>query len=123
MQRGTAPAGTPPANTVQSPLHVIKLDGFIDIARYPEFRDLFERIPHGAVLVDLSDAEGVDSIFLSELLLFKRRHVGRVAVLIPEHGLLWRVFEIAGIGRRLDVFTQRKDALRALDQPDWQAIS
>ena len=116
-------AAGPRTPTVQSPFHVIKLDGFVDIARYPEFRDVFERFPHGAVLVDLSEAEGVDSVFISELLLFKRRHVGRVAVLIPEQGLLWRVFEIAGIGHRLDVFMRREDAQRALDQPDCQAIS
>ncbi len=101
---------------MREPYHVIRLDGYLDISRYPVFRSAFENVaPDVRVLVDIGAAVGVDSIFLSELLLFKRRHGAPVAVLIPPDGPVARVFAIADVGRRMAVFTDRADAATSLD--------
>ncbi len=69
--------------------HPIRLDGNLDIGRYPEFRSAFERVPAELpVLVDISDATGVDSVF--------------------------RVFEITGIDAKLAAFENADEALSAL---------
>jgi anti-anti-sigma regulatory factor len=100
---------------LRSDYHAIRLDGYLGIERYPEFREAFEG-PLAAlpVLVDLRDGSGADSLFLSELLLFKRRHPQAVAVLIPATGNLARIFAVAGMGEKMNVFTALDDALRAL---------
>lgn len=100
---------------MQHPHHVIRLDGYLDISRYPAFRGEFENVPPGTpVLVDITAAVGIDSIFLSELLLLRRRHDATVAVLIPAEGPVARIFAIADIGRKVAVFTDRADAAAAL---------
>lgn len=101
--------------------HLLRLDGYLDIGRYPEIREAFENAPPAVpVLVDLQDATGVDSVFLSELLLFKRRRrPAPVAVVIAPRGSLAKVFEIANIGRKLDVFQDLSSAVASLglDEP------
>jgi hypothetical protein len=90
------------------------LGGFLGIERYPEFREAFQGPPAKPVLVDLREGTGADSLFLSELLLFKRRHPEPVAVLIPPSGNLARIFSVAGMGEKVNVFSELGDALRAL---------
>lgn len=101
--------------------HLLRLDGYLDIGRYPEIREAFENAPPGVpVLVDLQDASGVDSVFLSELLLFKRRRrPARVAVVIAPRGSLAKVFEIANLDAKLDVFHDLASAMASLgsDEP------
>jgi anti-anti-sigma regulatory factor len=94
--------------------HPIRLDGYLDIGRYPEFRAAFERVPELPVLVDLSGATGVDSVFLSELLLLKRRHALPVAIVLPADPRVARIFSITGIGAKMGVFERPEDALSAL---------
>jgi len=103
-------------NPVSASYHLLRLDGYLDIGRYPEFRQAFEATPPGIpVLVDLQDAVGVDSVFLSELLLFRRRRrPDPVAVVIAPDGSLAKVFEIADIGRKLNVFHDLAAAVAAL---------
>ena len=94
---------------------VLRLEGFLDISRYPEFRSLFEKAPRAPILVDLRDVEGVDSIFLSELLLFRRRHAPLlVATLIRPGGEVAHIFALAEMGKRVDIFDDHDAALKAL---------
>jgi hypothetical protein len=94
------------------------LDGFLGIERYPEFRRAFEAVPGSVpVLIDLREGTGADSLFLSELLLLRRRHARPLAVLIPASGSLARIFSIAGMGDKVNVFVELADALRALGAP------
>jgi anti-anti-sigma regulatory factor len=96
--------------------HLLRLDGYLDIGRYPEIRKAFEDAPtHVPVLVDLQDAVGVDSVFLSELLLFIRRHRPQpAAVLILPKGNLAKVFDIASIGEKMHVYSDVTAAMAAL---------
>ena len=101
---------------VPTTYHLLRLDGYLDIARYPEIREAFENTPPSVpVLVDLYEATGVDSVFLSELLLFKRRRrPDRVAVVIAPNGHVAKIFDIANIDRKLDVFHDLPDAVASL---------
>jgi anti-anti-sigma regulatory factor len=89
-----------------APYHLLHFDGYLDIGRYPEIRAAFGGVPANVpVLVDLQDVAGVDSVFLSELLLFKRRRrPDPVAVVIRSSGNVAQVFAIASIGQKMDVF-------------------
>jgi len=96
-------------------LHALRFQGFLDISRYPEFREVFQDAPRDvAVLVDLREASGVDSIFLSELVLFRRRHQFGVAVLIAPGTNVANVFGLARMSEKLDVYEALDDALAAL---------
>jgi len=93
----------------------IVLRGYLGIERYPEFRDAFRSTDDGVpTLVDLRDGTGADSLFLSELLLFKRRRTAALAVLIPATGNLARIFAVAGMGEKMGVYVSLDVALRAL---------
>lgn len=101
---------------MSSSYHLIRLEGYLDIGRYPEIRSAFEDAPANVpVLVDLLDAVGVDSVFLSEMLLFKRRHRPyAVAVVIPPGGHLAKLFGIASVGEKMNVFTNLSQAIHSL---------
>jgi anti-anti-sigma regulatory factor len=101
---------------VSASYHLLRLDGYLDIGRYPEIRKAFEDAPPSVpVLVDLQDAVGVDSVFLSELLLFMRRHRPQpAAVLILPKGNLAKIFDIANIGEKMKVFSDLPSAVAAL---------
>lgn len=95
--------------------HLIRFDGELDISRYPEFRRTFEDVPAAVpILVDLSDVRSVDSVFLSEMLLARRRYGVPFAVLIVAGSNLEKLFGIAGLDAKMDVFTDRAAALHAL---------
>ena len=116
MSRSWESGGEPWTEFCLSPEpHTIRLDGHLGIERYPDFHDAFNApLRTGPVLVDLRDGTGADSVFLSELLLFKRRRSEPVAVLIPAKGNLARIFSLVGMGEKVDVYTDLADALRAL---------
>ena len=111
--------------TVQSPSSnvVLRFSGYLDIGRYPEFRTAFQNVEAGRpVLVDLRDVTGVDSVFLSELLLFRRRHrPAVVAVLIAPQSSVAKVFSLAEVGTKLNVFSDEPSATAALDAPALDA--
>ncbi|HYZ17056.1 MAG TPA: STAS domain-containing protein [Candidatus Acidoferrum sp.] len=101
-------------------LITIRLEGDLDVSRYPEFRGAFiDRIgTAGPVLVDLSAATLVDSTFLSELLLFARRvrdQRRQIAVLIT-HPLVARTFSLANVSERFEIHGNRDDAIRSLQR-------
>ncbi|HEX3462722.1 MAG TPA: hypothetical protein VHS78_01545 [Candidatus Elarobacter sp.] len=97
------------------PYHLVRFAGHLDVSRYPEFRAAFEAVPRGVpVLVDLLLADSVDSTFLSELLLFKRRHDASLAVVIPPAGHVARLCEIVNLDRKLGVYADLSLALDAL---------
>jgi len=97
---------------------VLRLEGYLDIGRYPEIRVAFQAVPPGPVLIDLQDVVGVDSVFLSEMLLFKRRRrPDPVAVVIPPRGQLAKIFSIASIGEKMDVFPDLSAAIASLGVP------
>ncbi len=98
--------------------HVLRLEGYLDIGRYPEIRAAFQAVPPGPVLIDLQDVVGVDSVFLSEMLLFKRRRrPDPVAVAIAPRGQIAKVFSIASIGEKMDVFGDLSAAIASLGVP------
>lgn len=85
------------------------------MSRYPEFRQAFEAVPQSIpVLVDLTEVDIVDSTFLSEMLLLKRRHHGKLVTLIPPRSQVARLFEIANLGERLQVHSDLSAAVNAL---------
>lgn len=96
----------------------IRLEGDLDVSRYPEFRTAFvEGVgTAGPVLVDLSAATLVDSTFLSELLLCARRlryQSRRIAVVIGNPQVA-RTFSLANVSERFEIHSDRDAALRAL---------
>jgi anti-anti-sigma regulatory factor len=94
---------------------LILFEGDLDISRYPEFRSAFENAPRSVpVLVDLVAALSADSVFLSELLMAKRRHNATFAVLIAPTGHLARLFDIAGLGTKMNVYPDRAAAIASL---------
>lgn len=108
---------TPEARNLD-PYHLVRFAGHLDVSRYPEFREAFEAVPNGIpVLIDLTDADGVDPTFLSEMVLLKRRHGGAFATLISPAGHVARQFEIANVRAKLHAYTDRSAALEALGVP------
>ena len=101
---------------MENSFHPVRFEGDLDISRYPEIRSAFEAVPLAVpVLVDLTRVDSVDSTFLTEMLLFKRRHGAKLAVLIRSFGHLARIFEIANLNAKVDVYVDRSTALDALD--------
>ena len=94
---------------------ILSFAGDVNISRYPEFRDAFVTLaPEPPVLVDLTSATSVDSTFLSEMLLFKRRRQGRVVILIPPAGAVAKIFNLVNMDERIGVFTDRDSAIEGL---------
>lgn len=95
--------------------HLVRFEGVLDISRYPEFRKVFEELPLAIpVVVDLTAIEAVDSIFLSELMLARRRQEAPFAILIAPLGSVARVFGITGLDRRVYVFSDLAEAVASL---------
>jgi anti-anti-sigma regulatory factor len=104
--------------------HIIRFEGFLDISRYPEFRTAFEEAARSVpVLLDLASADSADSTFLAEMLMARRRHQAPFSVLIAPGGNMAKLFEIAGLGEKMRVFTDLTAAVESLrlaapGQPD-----
>jgi anti-anti-sigma factor len=99
-------------------LVTVRLEGDLDVLRYPEVRRAFidEVGKSGPVLLDLSAATMVDSTFLSEVLLLARRlREGQrpFAVLIT-HPTVARTFGLANVAEPLVIHNDPELALRAL---------
>ena len=96
-------------------MHALHFRGVLDISRYPEFREAFQDSPRDDnVLVDLREVSGVDSIFLSELVLFRRRHQLGVAVLVQPGSNIANVLTLARMDEKLEVYDVLDQALTAL---------
>lgn len=95
--------------------HVVRFQGVQDISRYPEFRAAFAELARAVpVLVDLMAAEAVDSVFLAEMMLAKRRHEAPFAIVIAPLSSLARVFEVTNLDRRPYVFHDLAAAIVSL---------
>ena len=95
--------------------NLIRFEGVLDISRYPEFRVVFEELPHSVpVLLDLSDATAADSVFLSEMLMARRRHSAPFVVMIAPDGNLARLFAITGLDAKMNVFADLTAAVASL---------
>lgn len=94
---------------------VVRFEGVVDIGRYPEFREVFASLPRTVpVLVDLTGCEAVDSVFLSEVLLAKRRHASRFVMLVAPDGHVARLAALVQFEAKVDMFTDRSEAVAAL---------
>jgi anti-anti-sigma factor len=93
----------------------LTFSGDVNISRYPEFREAFMGLAHAnPVLIDLTEVTSVDSTFLSEMLLFKRRRQGRVVILIPRSGAVAKIFDLVNMDERIGVYTERESAIDGL---------
>ena len=96
--------------------NVIRLEGVLDISRYPEFRTEFEELRRSVpVLIDLTSAEAADSVFLAELLMARRRHDAPFSVLLPAGSNLAKLFEIAGLREKMRIYTDLTAAIDSLE--------
>jgi anti-anti-sigma factor len=98
--------------------------GGLDISRYPELVAIFNSCPDddSCVIVDLSNAQWIDSIFMTELLVFYRKihKSGRSMVVVAE-GNVARMLTIAGISRRIRVVSNLEDARKSPARLAWEA--
>jgi anti-anti-sigma regulatory factor len=94
--------------------------GGLDISRYPEIVDIFRSCSAegSCVIIDLSSATWIDSVFMTELLVFYRKAVknDRTMVIVAS-GNVEKMLAIAGINRRVrvvgDIGEARKSPARA----------
>jgi anti-anti-sigma factor len=100
---------------VSDEYHVIRFEGSLDISRYPEFRTIFAALPSKVpILVDLTAVDNVDSTFLTEMLMARRRHPEPFSVVIAPSGHVAKVFEITGLGAKMSVFLDLAAAIKSL---------
>lgn len=104
----------------QGEVPVGRLSGEIDVTQVPVIRDRLYRALDNrgdGLLIDLSDATYIDSAVVN--LLFEladrlRTHQMRLAVVVPEGGLVDRVLEIVDLRSVVDVHRGFDEALAAL---------
>jgi anti-anti-sigma factor len=101
-------------------LLVARLGGEVDISHVPVVRDRLYRAldnQDDGLLVDLSDATYIDSAVVNLLFELADRlgtHQLRLAVVVPEGGLVDRVLAIVDIASVVDVYRGFDEAIAAL---------
>lgn len=93
----------------------IYFSGGLDIGRYPELHGYFEACPPNArlVIVDLSSVTYVDSVFLTELLMFSKRYErSGAAIAVIADGNIARMLTVSGLDKRLHVVPTREGAMK-----------
>jgi anti-anti-sigma factor len=101
-------------------LLVARLGGEVDISHVPVVRDRLYRAldnQDDGLLVDLSDASYIDSAVVNLLFELADRlgtHQLRLAVVVPEGGLVDRVLAIVDIASVVDVYRSFDEAIAAL---------
>jgi anti-anti-sigma regulatory factor len=89
--------------------------GGLDISRYPDFQRAFATCPEGGacVIIDLSRATWVDSIFMTELLMFYRKNqkLGRATIIVAQGGVA-RMLTLAGLDKRIRIVSDVDRALK-----------
>lgn len=73
----------------------IELHGEYDISRRGEVQRLFDGIPSGPLIVDLSRVTYVDSLFLQDLIRLKGR-LADVSLASPSPSV-WRLLKLCGL--------------------------
>ncbi|MBV8424918.1 MAG: STAS domain-containing protein [Candidatus Eremiobacteraeota bacterium] len=93
----------------------VTFSGGLDISRYPEIAAGFRNCPDSGecVIVDLSDAKWLDSVFMTDLLLFYRKNLKlNRAMIVVARGGVARMLTIAGLAKRLRIVSDYDDAKR-----------
>ena len=97
--------------------------GGLDISRYPEFVEIFRSCPDegSCVILDLGRATWIDSVFMTELLVFYRRAVknNRTMVIVAT-GNVEKMLAIAGINRRIRIVANIEDARKSPARLAWE---
>jgi anti-anti-sigma factor len=97
----------------------VVFSGDLDISRYPQLRTLFAPVETGTcpVLIVLDETVGfLDTVALSELLLFTRRlqMQDRPVALHVASRQVYRTLAIAGVAERLHAALTEEEALQVL---------
>jgi anti-anti-sigma regulatory factor len=102
----------------------IGFDGGLDVSRHAEIAKRFAECPTGGetVIIELSRATWVDSTAITELLLFYRKNhkLGRSVVIVAQ-GNVARMLLLAGIAKRIPVFSSLDSAMQKLRAKGRQA--
>ncbi|GAC1419064.1 MAG: hypothetical protein NVSMB64_28560 [Candidatus Velthaea sp.] len=100
-------------------MDIIRLSGELDISRYPDVCEILAHAPPGLgpVLLDLRELVLIDSLCLSELLLFHHRMEddGRNIAAVVSDAKLYRIFALANVIELLNVYQTLDDAIEALE--------
>ena len=93
---------------------IIAFDGGLDVSRYPDFRFAFQKVADDVPLVvDLTAVEHVDSTFLSELLMLRRRRESPMVVVVEPRSNVARIMEIVEFSAKMTVVHDVPAALAA----------
>lgn len=97
--------------------------GGLDISRYPELVGIFRSCPDegSCVIIDLSNATWIDSVFMTELLVFYRKTLknNRTLVIVAT-GNVEKMLAIAGINRRIRVVADVTEARKSPARAAWE---
>jgi anti-anti-sigma regulatory factor len=97
--------------------------GGLDISRYPEIIETFRSCSNegSCVIIDLSNATWIDSVFMTELLVFYRKALknNRTMILVAT-GNVGKMLAIAGINRRIRVVGNLDDARKSPARAAWE---
>ena len=96
----------------------IVFSGGLDISRYPEIVDEFSTCRNDTchVIIDLSDVPWIDSVFMSELLIFMRRDKNAPRrIIVIAGGNVVRMLQIAGVHKKVSIVDDYDSALRSLE--------
>lgn len=99
--------------------------GGLDISRYPEIIETFRSCSDegSCVIIDLSNATWIDSIFMTELLMFYRKAVkADRTVIIVATGNVERMLTIAGVNRRVRVVADLAEARKSPARLAWEKL-
>jgi anti-anti-sigma factor len=94
-------------------ISTISFSGGLDISRYPEIVDAFRKHVEGAepLIVDLSAATWIDSVFIAELLIFRRRNTRpERTIILVAGGNVARMLTIVGIDKKIPVVSTLEEA-------------
>ena len=94
-------------------ISTISFSGGLDISRYPEIVDAFREHIEGSepVIVDLSGAAWIDSVFIAELLIFRRRNTRpERTIIVVAAGNVARMLAVVGIDKKVPIVPTLKEA-------------
>lgn len=99
--------------------------GGLDISRYPEIVETFRSCPEqgSCIIIDLHDAMWIDSVFMTELLVFYRKALknDRTMVIVAR-GNVEKMLAIAGINRRVRVVGDLAEARKSPARAAWDKL-
>jgi anti-anti-sigma factor len=116
--------GTGPPIEYDDSVGIVRLDGDVDIVQSHELRERLlgaVRNEDLGLVVDLTDARYIDSVGVSLLFELAERLSSRqlrLAVVLPDDGLVQRVLSIVDLGSVAAVRENVADALAAVRDPD-----